>query len=170
MIGGAAAAGGSAIAGATIPTIIAAGAAGIAAGGAIGGGLADNRLAKQQAAADERQGLEEIKASSERATRIRMHGQRFLAEQRVQFLNSGIEAGSGSALEVGGADAGEIELDALTELYGGVSQNRMLRERAAFTRTAGKNAKNSGYINAVSEILGAETLWKGFGKPKNVTL
>lgn len=136
------------------------------AGSSIAEGVGQRKLASAQARADDEQGRAELMASAERAQRIRMNGRKLLAEQRVQYANSGIEGGSGSALEVGKADAGEIELDALTELYGGVSRKKALNQQASFTRKAGVAAQAGGFFRGVSDVLGASKSWDSLGSSK----
>ncbi len=131
-----------------------------AAGASIYSGVAQNKLAQAQARADEVQGQAELQASVERAARIRMNGQRFLSEQRVAQNTSGVEGSSGSALEVGAADAGQIELDALTEMYGGTNRRAALRQQAGYTRAAGKVAQTVGFVRGASDILGAGKTWE----------
>lgn len=142
---------------------IAAAGAVTAAGASIYSGVAQNKLAKSQAAADMEQGRAEMLASSERAARIRMQGQKFLSEQRVAQAAGGVETASGSALEVGTADAAEIELDALTEIYGGQNRRRALNQQAANTRAAGRNAQTAGFIRGASDILSAGKTWEALG-------
>jgi hypothetical protein len=136
------------------------------AGTNIAQGIGERQLASAQARADDEQGRAELMAASERAQRIRMNGRKLLAEQRVQYANSGVEGGSGSALEVGKADAGEIELDALTELYGGVSRKKALNQQASFTRKAGVAAQTAGIFRGVSDVLGASKSWESLGSSK----
>lgn len=142
---------------------IAAGSAVLAAGTSVASGIGQRRLASAQARADDEQGRSELMAASERAARIRMQGQKFLAEQRVQIAANGIEAGSGSALEVGAADAGEIELDALTELYGGKTRKAALNQQASFSRSAGVAAQARGIFGGINDILGASKTWEALG-------
>jgi hypothetical protein len=97
----------------------------------------------------------EAQSAAERASRIYYSGRQFLADTRVQTLSGGIEGGSGSALEVGQVDAGQVELDALTELYGGYSKAVTLREDARLQR------KNSPH--GILSKLGTP-LWGVFGK------
>ncbi len=134
------------------------------AGASIAEGVGQRKLASAQARADDEQGRAELMASAERARRIRMQGQKLLAEQRVQYANSGVEAGSGSALEVGKADAAEIELDALTELYGGQSRKKALNQQASFARSAGVAAQTAGIFRGVSDVLGAAKSWDSLGR------
>lgn len=134
-----------------------------AAGASIYSGMAQNSLAQGQAAADIEQGRAEMLSSVERAARIRMQGQKFLSEQRVAQNTSGVEGSSGSALEVGKADAAEIELDALTELYGGQNRRRALIQQAGYTRSAGKVAQTVGFVRGASDILGAGKTWEALG-------
>lgn len=142
---------------------IAAAGAVTAAGASIYSGVAQNKLAQGQAAADEEQGRAEQLSSIERAARIRMQGQKFLSEQRVAQNTSGVEGSSGSALEVGMADAAEIELDALTEMYGGQNRRNALKQQAGYTRAAGKVAQTVGFVRGASDILGAGKTWEALG-------
>jgi hypothetical protein len=102
----------------------------------------------------------EAAASGERANRIYFRGKQVLADQRLQTLNNGIEGGSGSALEVGVADAGQVELDALTELYGGYSKATSLREEARLQR---ENSPH-GILSKLGQPLWAIFGNKGLGK------
>lgn len=145
------------------PVSVAVTAAVTSAGASIIGGIQQNKLAKKQGAALDEQGQQENLASFERANRIRNQGQRFLASQRLAILDGGIEGGSGSALEVGAADAAEIELDALTEIYGGQTRSRALRDEAKFTRKAGKNAQTVGIIGGVGTLLTSASTWDKLG-------
>lgn len=135
----------------------------LAGGASIAEGVGARKLASAQARADDEQGRAELMAASERAARIRMQGQKFLAEQRVQIAANGVEGGSGSALEIGKADAGEIELDALTELYGGQAKKAALNQQASFTRSAGVAAQAKGIFRGVSDVLGSAKSWDALG-------
>jgi len=133
------------------------------AGSDIAGGIGDRQMLSAQALADDQQAKSELMASAERARRIHMQGQRFLAEQRVAYANSGVEGGSGSALEVGKADAAEIELDMLTEMYGGTSRARALRTEASLKRKQGVAAQAAGVARGVSSILQSAETWGSLG-------
>lgn len=106
----------------------------------------------------------EAKASAERASRLYFQGQQFLAEQRLQTLSNGIEGGSGSALEVGRADAAQIELDALTELYGGQSKAIALREEARLERENSIHGLMKKVSGGVADLVHGQPLWGAFGK------
>lgn len=112
------------------------------------------------AASKEAQAGYEASASGERANRIYFNGKKVLAEQRLQTLNNGVDGGSGSALEVGKADAGAVELDALTELYGGYSKATSLREEARLQR---ENSPH-GILSKLGQPLWAIFGNKGLGK------
>lgn len=133
------------------------------AGASLYQGAAANKLARSQADAEAEQARAESLASVERASRIRLQGQKFLAEQRVAWNTSGVEGSTGSALEVGKADAAEIELDALTEMYGGQNRRKALMQQAAYSRASGKAAQTASYFNAAADILGAGKTWEGLG-------
>jgi hypothetical protein len=133
------------------------------AGAQIVSGMGQRKLASAQAAGDDAQAREELRGAAERAARVRMQGQKFLAEQRVQIAAGGTEVGSGSALEVGMADAGEIELDAMTEMYGGSSRASALKQQASFKRSSGVAAQTAGFVNAASTILSTSSKWGNLG-------
>ncbi len=96
--------------------------------------VSDNIKGGLDAVSLEQGARQEESAANERTRRIRAASARKMAEQRIQFLANGVEGGSGSALEVGKADAAELELDALTELYGGTSKAATMREQGRVGR------------------------------------
>lgn len=135
-----------------------------AAASAIYGGVAANDQAKQAARQTEYEGKAEADAANARATRIRAQGARFLAEQRSRIGAGGIESGSGSALDVGAFDAGQVELDALTQVFGGTSAHMAAMNRAKMQRAGGRAALIGGTIGGVSGLLSSERLWPGLGR------
>lgn len=139
------------------------GAVTVSAGASVAEGIGNRRLASAQAAADDVQAREEMRSSYERAARIRMQGQKFLSEQRVQIAAGGTEVGSGSSLEVGMADAGEIELDAMTEIYGGTSRAKALKQQAGFRRAEGVASQAVGVMRGASDLIKAGASWASLG-------
>lgn len=133
----------------------------VTAGTSIAKGMASKKQAYAEGRADYEQARYEEAASNEQANRIRFAGQRFLATQRAKTLASGVDPGSGSALEVAEADAAAIELDALTARYGGSMRAQALRTEGHAKKVQGNFALASGIANAGADALGGYTRWKG---------
>lgn len=129
-------------------------------GGAVQGGFSAGATANSLEAG----ATNEEAAANERAARIRAQGQDFLAEQRVQQNAGSIDAGSGSALEVGHADAQKIELDALTELYGGVSKGAAMRAQAESARRNSIQGLFSRASKSINDLVHGQQIWGAFGK------
>lgn len=117
--------------------------------------------AARAAEAADKAGLAEGQAAVERAARLRAQGMKTLATQRIQQLNSGVEGGTGSALEIGGADAAELQLDALTEIYGGRTRKIALQKQAKDSRQQSR-IMAAGAVGAAG-VLAAGSLWGAFG-------
>jgi protein-disulfide isomerase-like protein with CxxC motif len=100
---------------------------------------AEAKAAQAKAAADEAQQREEAEALKSR--------------QKALFLNSGVDIQSGTALAVLGAQAGDMELDALTIRAGGNAAAIKAKNQAAFYRMGGAQSKNGSYWNAGSSLL-----------------
>lgn len=139
--------------------------------------------ARHAASAAEAGATNEARASAERASRLWAQGQTVLADQRSQFLASpGVEAGSGSDLEVGAADAGTLHVDMLTELFGGTTRATALRKEAKGLRANARlqtglavgaaaalvptvwGALSGGKAASSIKGLGTSTLGKGIGR------
>lgn len=111
-------------------------------------------------ASDEAAAAETANAS-ERAQRLKAQGLKVLAEQRLAQVSSGLEGGTGSALEVGRQDAAELELDALTELYGGQTRATALRKQAKRQRAVARLM--TGAATGAAAVLAGGNLWGAFG-------
>jgi hypothetical protein len=98
--------------------------------------------------------------AAERAARLRAQGLKVMAEQRLQQLSSGLEGGTGSALEIAKADAAELELDVLTEIYGG-EQRALAQRKQAKRLKAGSNLMAAGAGGAAA-VLGGTPIWGAF--------
>jgi hypothetical protein len=124
--------------------------------------------ARRNASAAEASATNEARAAAERAQRLWAQGQKVLADQRMDFLASpGVEAGSGSALEVGAADAAALHTDVLTELFGGQSRALALRKEAKDMRASARLQLGTAFGAAAT--LAAPSIWGALsGKTTNV--
>lgn len=132
--------------------------------GSIGSAVQGGFSAGATASSLEAGATQEEASANERASRIRAQGQDFLAEQRSQQAQGDIEGGSGSALEVGHDDAQKIELDALTELYGGVSKGAAMRAQADSTRRNSIQGLFSRASKGINDLVHGQQIWGAFGK------
>lgn len=119
--------------------------------------------ANTDAQGKEIQATAEAQAAAERAARIQARGQAYLAEGRLKTLSSGVEAGSGSALETGAADAGQIQLDIMTEIYGGKSTAEALREDARLQRENSPHGIMSKAMHGVQKVIHGQPMWDALG-------
>jgi hypothetical protein len=136
-------------------TVMAVASTGMQVYGAISAGNAADAAAKYNAAALERQARQELNAANMQAMDIRNEGKRHGGEIVAIQGKSGAAIGSGSALDVVGADAQAYEEDALRALYGGQIKAWGLKTEAGIKRYEGKVAKQQGYIKAAGTLLGS---------------
>lgn len=84
----------------------------------------------------------------------RRESARFLGEQTASIAQAGVDPSSGSALRVQEESAVRAELDALNIRYGARMQAFGFEREAALERARGKQARRSGYLSAVTTMLG----------------
>lgn len=143
----------------------------IAAGGQVAGGLLAGKAGKAQRAASEveAQQIDQNAATELAAGQRRMFERQFITKQtiaasRARAGASGVDPGTGSALENEGALAERGELQALTELFNGDLAATGLRNKAAAVRHQGAMAEYEGKAKrTLSYISAAGTLASGFG-------
>jgi hypothetical protein len=113
----------------------------------------------QKQAADYNAKVMEAQAQSERdaakfeENRQREQAAKMRARQRVAYLASGVDLSEGTPLEVLGAQAGEMEMDALAIRYSGEVKAKQSESQAAIYRMQGRQAQKAGVINAGSSLL-----------------
>lgn len=115
--------------------------------------------AANSAAQANAQNLEQQAGGVRQQTVSREELQRQQARQTIgQQIAAGAQAGTGLA----GSNVDALreslmasEMDALNIRYGGLTQANALENQATMTRSAGKNARTSGYLSAFGSILNA---------------
>lgn len=127
--------------------------AGMSVMGQIQQGAAQKRAANEQAQRDEIQAERESVAATQEAKRIRAAGDRTAGAARAQLAASGIDVGSGSAININEDITGNAESDAMNTLLTGSRRAESLRFTAQQTRTAGANAQKASIISAASTGL-----------------
>ena len=127
---------------------------------AIGGAMAAKDAGEaQKAAADYNAKVMEAQAQSEREaaafeeTQQREQAAKMRARQKVAYLASGVDLSEGTPLEVLGAQAGEMEMDALAIRYNGEVKAKQSESQARIYRMQGQQAQKAGTINAGSSLL-----------------
>ena len=137
-------------------------AAAVSAAGTVMQGMAANNAAKAQAAAAEQnariseaQAHDAIERGGEEETRLRRQMAQMRGNARAQAAASGIDADSGSLLDVrnasiseGERDAAAIRYNAARERWGYQMQAGNYRNEASAARAAGRNALFSSIIGA----------------------
>lgn len=135
---------------------------------AISSGIQQNRALSQQAdAAQYNAGLSENQATQafasgvQRESAQRRSAAQTLGEQRAAFGASGVDANSGSALDVQLQSTRNAELDALQTRYEGILTGQNYQQQAAMgvyqadtLRSSASNARNSSYVTAAGNLLG----------------
>jgi len=133
--------------------------------GQISAGNAANSAAKYNAKQLEEQARQELYSANMQASDIRNAGRRHTSEIVSLQGKSGAAIGSGSALDVVGADAQAFEEDAIRALYGGQIKAWQANTEAGIKRYEGKVAKQQGYIQAAGTLLGAAAKANFGGSP-----
>jgi len=150
---------------------------GVQVAGAIQQGRQQDAMYKHQAALDEQNReyenqnrIRNIETARIAAEDKRRENTRRLASIRAAYGNTGIEM-AGTPLDILSDAAGEMELDARRIEQEGQTSNRDsairmagLSASAQMNRTAGKNAKSSGYMKAGGSLLGGASKFYSVGQ------
>lgn len=104
-------------------------------------------IVRQQAKDDERQ--------------LRVHGQKTLGEMRAGFGASGVQSNEGSAADIIGQSAANIEMDALTVRHGGEIQAWKHQQQANLYRLQGANAQTAGLFEGAGKLLSGGARFAG---------
>jgi len=120
-----------------------------------------------QAGIDAIQAQRETVAAQEEAKRIRKAGERQASAARAQLAASGIDVGSGSAININEDITGGAESDAMNTLLTGKRRSESYSfsadqhlKAAASNRAAGSNAVKSSVLAAGGTVLQG---WRGVG-------
>lgn len=136
---------------------------GVSIAGQLAQGLAARKAANAQAKAEELQAAQTLQAAQDEALRIRKAGERATGAARAQLAASGIDVNSGSALTIEDDITGNVESDAYNVLLTGDRRSTALRNSAAMSRAAGRQAMFSSVLGSVTTGLQG---WKGIKNNK----
>jgi hypothetical protein len=129
--------------------------AGIAIAGSIASatvqGVAAKNAAKAQSDAAKAEGRMRRAEGKQNARQMRKAHSRELASQFVRFGVAGVDASSGTSLDVLAANAGEFELDAITKERFGSNAFELASHKASSARRAGKLGVASAAIGGLAE-------------------
>ena len=114
------------------------------------------RVSENQAEETRNAGVEQENSHRERVARLQ-------ATQRAQLGASGVDANSGSALQLQQDTALSGEVDAIRIRNNALNQADSLDSGAALTRLEGANARQAGNAEAVGTILGGASGVLGTG-------
>lgn len=123
--------------------------------GQIQAGNAAAEAGKYNAGVLRNQSRQELTAANMTAMDIRNEGAKKGGMIRSQQAANGVDIASGSAADVGAADAQAYEEDALRALYGGQIKSWALKSEANMEIYEGKVKKQQAYIQAAGTLLGA---------------
>jgi hypothetical protein len=102
--------------------------------------------------------LDVLRRGSIDAGKARAEGQQVIAEQRLGFTASGVDVGSGTALDVQGDtrelsefQAAEIEVAAARDAWGYRTKGINYQEQAKVTREVGRQQREGTFLTAVGQ-------------------
>lgn len=125
----------------------------VQAAGAIASGQQQAALAEAQAKAYEQQAAAEQLAAGYEATREFERQQKIQAQGRAAIASSGVGfAGSPTEALVGNAGQGQLDIQAIQ--WGSQIRQNNLGTQAGISRMQGSAAKQAGFINAASGLIG----------------
>lgn len=131
---------------------------GVSIAGQLAQGRAQRQAANAQARAEELQAQQQLQAAQDEALRIRKAGQRATGAARAALAGAGIDVNSGTALTIEDDITASAESDAYNTLLTGERRSTALRNSAAMSRAAGRNAMFSSVLGSVTTGLQG---WKG---------
>jgi len=116
-----------------------------------------------QAQQSEYQAQQEQETALETARIIRRAGRRQVGAATAGYAAAGVRVDQGSAADVQGQIAQDVEHDAFQAILDGGRRAGALRTDAALTRINGRMQRSAGYVNAVGSVLqgGASALRAG---------
>lgn len=123
--------------------------------GTFAGGVAANNAAQEEARQLEERGQEEFAASQREAMARREEGR--LVNSRAQALaaSSGAGADAPTIVRLMSDTAGQAELNAQTDLYGGRQRRAGMRDSARARRAEGQASLMGSFFDAGGQVLGA---------------
>jgi len=128
--------------------------------------------ADQNAKIAERQAQTAAESGAQEEKEMRRRGAATIGTQKAGFGASGIDSGSGSAVEVTNDTSTQNELDALAirrnsanQVWGYQAEQTNYKNQASAARASAKNAKSTGLTSAFGTVLtGVSKLQSKYGK------
>lgn len=128
--------------------------------------------ADQNAKIAERQAVTAAQNGAQEEKEMRRRGAATIGAQKTAFAASGIDSGSGSATDVINDTSSQNELDALAirknsanQVWGYQADQTNYKNQASASRTAAKNARTAGNLNAFGTLLsGYTSMQSKYGK------
>jgi hypothetical protein len=121
----------------------------------IAGGFAEAQAGRAQARAYRMQGAQSIAAANVEANQARAAGARELGRVRAVQAKNNVDLTSGSAMDVAGDIALNLEHEALMRFYSGRVGKWEADYKAQQARTAAKNAIAGSLLSAGTTLLGS---------------
>lgn len=141
---------------ALVVTAVAAVAGGVTAGvAAKQAGDAQEDAAKANAKIANNNAIAEAQAAAENAVRKRQDNQRQLSAIRAKMAGQGVQVGSGSALEVLGASASDLELQTQDMFRESQAKQAQYANQASSSLFEGKQAAAAGNWGMATSLIGA---------------
>lgn len=140
---------------------LAAAGAGLKAAGALQAGRAGYKSGMYNAAVSERNAQTTAADTAAEEMRIRREARLIAGEAIAGQGMSGLQLGTGSALEVLRESAINAELDVLTTRRKGASAAAAMRQDAVMSRMGAKQARTAGFIGAASALIGGASSISG---------
>lgn len=122
--------------------------------GAIQQGKYQEAAANAQAKAEERRAQEEQASAQREAIRRNKETKYVLSRQLALSAASGGGAADSTVLNLMATTGAEGQYQGQSAIYEGVTRGQGLTYQAAIDRMSGRAAKQAGYINAATSILG----------------
>ena len=118
-------------------------------------GDAQDEAAKANAKIANNNATAEAQAAAENAVRKRQSNQRQLSVIRAKMAGQGVQVGTGSALEILGESASELELQTQDMFRESQAKQVQYANQASSSLWEGKQAKAAGNLGATVSLIGA---------------
>ncbi len=125
------------------------------------GGMAENSMARYEAAQHESLAVAELAMASHAAAEE--HRQKRLTLSRAQLV--GAASGGGRAADIEGGLEAEGQYRALTALWEGEESSAGRRTQAAARRLEGQNARKAGFVRGAGTLAATgASMWEKYGQ------
>lgn len=123
--------------------------------------------ADQNAKIAEKQAVSAAENGAQEEKQMRQRGEATIGAQKASFAASGLDTGSGSAMDVIADTSTQNNLDALTvrknaanQVWGYQAEQTNFKNQARAARSAASNAKTAGYMGAFGTVLQGVSSYK----------